>query len=519
MKIVSVSQMQKAERDCADSGLSLDQLMENAGEAVAQEMRSILGDLSQQNILVLVGPGNNGGDGLVAARFLYDWGADRVKVYLCGPRPQGDKNLALIIKRSIHFREINNDPDHIKFQEWLSEATVVLDSVFGTGKSRPITGGIAQILNATKEAKKHHPDLHIFALDLPSGLNADTGLVDPATPFADHTITLGYPKIGLYHLPGAEHAGAISIVDIGIPDRLTDYVRVTLLSQNLIKTLLPARSPVSHKGTFGKVMALVGSINYIGAAYLACTGIIRVGAGLSTLAIARSLQPILASKLTEVIYLPLPEIREGLAVTDSLGILKQQLPQYDVLLLGCGIGQSQSTMVLLENLLFSPQTQLPVLVLDADGLNLLSRSPDWVERFKQDAVLTPHPGEMSRLLNKPLEDIQANRIYIAQEASAKWNKTIVLKGAFTVIASPDGQVRVSPFANAGLASAGTGDVLAGSIAGMAAQGLSLFDAATCGVYIHGLAGEIVRNQIGDAGMLASDLLPVLPQAIKQTKVS
>jgi len=170
-------------------------------------------------------------------------------------------------------------------------------------------------------------------------------------------------------------------------------------------------------------------------------------------------------------------------------------------------------------LLFSPQTQLPVLVLDADGLNLLSRSPDWVERFKQDAVLTPHPGEMSRLLNKPLEDIQANRIYIAQEASAKWNKTIVLKGAFTVIASPDGQVRVSPFANAGLASAGTGDVLAGSIAGMAAQGLSLFDAATCGVYIHGLAGEIVRNQIGDAGMLASDLLPVLPQAIKQTKVS
>jgi ADP-dependent NAD(P)H-hydrate dehydratase / NAD(P)H-hydrate epimerase len=519
MKIVTVSQMQKAERDCADSGISLNKLMDNAGEAVAKEMRSILGDLSKQNVLVLVGPGNNGGDGLVAARYLYDWGVDRVKVYLCGVRPENDRNFVQIIKRSIHFREIKEDSDHLKFHEWLTEATTVLDSVFGTGKSRPISGDIAQILNAVNKAKKHRPDLRIVALDLPSGLNADTGAVDPATPFADNTVTLGYPKIGLYHLPGAERVGAVSIADIGIPAGLTDYVKVDLLSQDFIKTLLPSRSSVSHKGTYGKVMAVVGSANYIGAAYLACTATIRVGAGLATLAVARSLQPILASKLTEVTYLPLPESGEELAVDDSISLLSQQLPQYDVLLLGCGIGQSQSTLNLLESLLLDTQIPLPALVLDADGINLLSRFSDWWKRFNKNAVLTPHAGEMSRLFNKPLEEIQANRIYTAQEASAKWNKTIVLKGAFTAIASPDGRVRVSPFANAGLASAGTGDVLAGAVAGMAAQGLSLFDAASCGVYLHGLAGEIVKGQLGDAGMLASDLLPVLPRAIKQLKVS
>ncbi len=182
MKIVTVSQMQKAERDCENSGISVDMLMENAGKAVAEETRNILGDLKRQNILVLVGPGNNGGDGLVAARHLYDWGTDRVKVYLYGKRPENDKNFEQIKKRSIHFREIDNDINISKFNEWLSESTAVLDAVFGTGKSRPLSGVIAQALNSVNEAKKYRPELRIIALDLPSGLNADTGAVDPATP-------------------------------------------------------------------------------------------------------------------------------------------------------------------------------------------------------------------------------------------------------------------------------------------------------------------------------------------------
>jgi len=519
MKIVTVSQMQKAERDCADSGISLDMLMENAGKAVAEETRRILGDLSQQNVLVLAGPGNNGRDGLVAARHLYDWGTDRVKVYLCGQRPENDKNLQQIVKRSIHSKDIDNDANHVKYHEWLSEATAVLDCVFGTGKSRPLFGNIAQILSSLNEEKKQRRGLKVIALDLPSGLNADMGAVDPATPFADNTITLGFPKIGLYDLPGAERVGAISVVDIGIPDRMVDYITVDLLSNDFIQTLLPLRPPVSHKGTYGKVMAIVGSMNYIGAAYLACSGTIRVGAGLTTLAISRSLQPILAAKLSEVTYLPLPEAGEGIAVKDSITLIRQQLPQYDVLLLGCGIGQSQAMDNLMEILLLNPHAKQPAIVLDADGLNLLSKFTDWWKRFEENAVLTPHAGEMSRLLNRPIEGVQTNRINTAQEAAVKWNKTVVLKGAYTVISSSDGRVRVSPFANAGLASAGTGDVLAGAVAGMAAQGLSLFDAAACGVYLHGLAGEIVKSELGDAGMLASDLLPVLPRAIRQLKVS
>jgi NAD(P)H-hydrate epimerase len=185
--------------------------------------------------------------------------------------------------------------------------------------------------------------------------------------------------------------------------------------------------------------------------------------------------------------------------------------------MGCGIGQSKSVMDLVENMLLDPRIKLPPVVLDADGINILAKLPNWWKHFEDDAVMTPHAGEMARLLGRPIEEIQANRIEIAREAAFKWHKTIVLKGAYTVIASPDGRVRVSPFANAGLASAGTGDVLAGAVAGIAAQGLSLFDAASCGVYLHGMAGEIVKAELGDAGMLASDLLPALPRAIRHLK--
>jgi hydroxyethylthiazole kinase-like uncharacterized protein yjeF len=517
MKIVTVKQIQQAERDCAKFAISLDMLMENAGKAVAEETQAILGDLKKQNLLVLVGPGNNGGDGLVAARHLYDWGIARVKVYLCGKRPDNDLNLGEIKRRSIHYREADQDPTFSKFGEWLAEATGVLDAVFGTGTIRPLSGTFARLLSGVSNEKSRRPALHVIALDLPSGLNADSGAVDPATPFADNTITLGFPKVGLYNLPGAERAGKIKVVDIGIPAQLVDSVTTELLNDNWARSVLPRRPLVSHKGTYGKIMALVGSINYPGAAYLACSGAIRVGAGLVTLAIAKSLQPMLTARLAEATYLPLPESEPGSASLASLDLLCRELPLYDILLAGCGIGQSPSTKSLLEKLLLDPQRKPPTVVLDADALNILAQIPDWWRRFPHPAIITPHVGEMSRLIQKPVEEIQHARIETAREAAVKWQKTLVLKGAYTVIASPDGRVSVSPFANPGLSSAGTGDVLAGAIAGMAAQGLSLPDAAACGVYLQGLAGEMVKAELGDAGMLASDLLPALPKAIRQLK--
>ena len=516
MKIVNVSQMQQAERDCAGFGITLDRLMENAGKAVAEEIRRILGNIENQSILILVGPGNNGGDGLVAARHLHDWGAE-VNILLCGKRATADSNLEQVKKRGIACLEAENDNHLIQLNNWLWGATVVLDALFGTGKSRPVSGTFAQTLNIISEAKKKRPILRVIALDLPSGMDADSGAIDPSTPLVDNTITLGFPKIGLFNLPGAEYTGKITVVDIGIPSQVVDHINIELLTDAGINSILPKRPQISHKGTYGKILAVVGSINYPGAAYLACSGAIRVGAGLATLAITRSLLPTLAAKLTEVTYLPLPEAEVDTCSVESIEILRQTLPQYDVLLLGCGLGQSSPILDLVKSILLEPVIKLPPLILDADGLNALVGEPDWQEKLRDDAVFTPHAGELARLIGKSIQEIQSNRFKMAQEAAVAWHKIVVLKGAYTVIASPDGRLRVSPFANPGLASAGTGDVLAGAIAGIAAQGLTLFDAAACGVYLHGKAAEMVKDEMGDTGMLASDLLPSLPRAIRHLK--
>jgi ADP-dependent NAD(P)H-hydrate dehydratase / NAD(P)H-hydrate epimerase len=516
MKIVNISQMQKAEQDSMQYGISVDKLMENAGKAAAEIIRTLTGDIRKQNILILIGPGNNGGDGLVSARYLHDWGA-KVNVYLCGGRPDKDPNLALVQKRSISLLNSSIDINNNHFIEWLLESNLILDSIFGTGKSRAISGEYAHILSLISEARSKMPGLKIIALDLPSGLNADTGEVDTATPYVDNTITFGFPKVGLFNLPGAERAGEISIVDIGIPPRVVDYVNTDLLTDQEIKLILPKRPLVSNKGTYGKILALVGSINYTGAAYLACSGSIRGGAGLTTLAIGRSLLPILASKLTEITYLPLPELNQEIDPENSFLLLEQYIPRYDVFLVGCGISQSKVTIDLIKKLMINSQNKLPPVILDADGLNILAKVQDWCSVFKNDAILTPHAGEMAKLLGKSIVEIQNNRIDVTRETAIKWHKTVVLKGAYTVIASIDGRVRVSPFANPGLSSAGTGDVLAGTIAGMVAQGLTLFDAASCGVYLHGLAANMVKSELGDSGMLASDLLPMLPRAIRHLK--
>ncbi len=514
MKIVTSEQMRRIDQECAKFGLPTDVLMENAGKAIAEETRRILGTIDQQLILLLIGPGNNGGDGLVAARHLHDWRA-KVSLYLCGQRPSNDTNLELVRQRKITCIEAAEDENLDKFEELLSSATCVIDALFGTGKARPLTGVFSQVLERVAQAKSKNPKLKIIAVDLPSGLNADDGTVDPACPYADNTITLAFPKLGLFSFPGAERVGKLSIVDIGIPGHLADEITTELITDEWADTALPRRPLNANKGTFGRVLVVAGSINYIGAAYLACNGAMRVGAGLATLATAASLQPILATKLTETTYLPLPESQPGIISPQAAELISQQFSNYDVLLLGCGLGQSQPVIEFINSVLSQPE--LPALILDADGLNTLSKTPNWWRHLTIDAIITPHPGEMSRLSGLTVAAIQSDRAGIARGLASKWHKTIVLKGAYTVIAAPDGHCRISPIANPGLASAGTGDVLAGAIAGLMAQGLSLFDAAALGVYLHGKAGEIVKDIIGHAGMMATDLLSALPVVIKRLK--
>jgi hydroxyethylthiazole kinase-like uncharacterized protein yjeF len=519
LKILTVSQVRQLEEACAKTGVTTDKLMENAGRVVAEEVKRILGGAEKRKILFLVGPGNNGGDGLVAARHLHDWGAE-VTVYLLGRRAADDPNLKLVMERGISCVEAAKDEGFSQFSEFLASADAVIDALFGTGTTRSFSGNILSVLDKVNKARKKRPKWRIIALDLPSGLNADSGAVDPATLYADDTITLGTPKPGLFNFPGAERVGKLAVVDIGMPENLAGEAASEYLTADLVRSVLPERPLQANKGSFGRVLVVAGSMNYIGAAYLACSGAIRVGAGLVTLAITPTLQAILAAKLTEVTYLILPEVRPGVVAPEAGRLISQQLEGYNVLLLGCGLGQGPAAVKLVRSILLAKERrELPALVLDADALNTLANTPKWWQPLTTEAILTPHPGEMARLTGMAIAEIQADRLGVAKKWAAEWKKTVVLKGAYTVVASADSRTVISPFANPGLASAGSGDVLTGAIAGLAAQGLPLFEAAAAGVYLHGQAGERVKEKLGDAGMIASDLLPELPLVIKHLKES
>ena len=516
MKIVTTTEMIDLERRSDAAGVPPKVLMEHAGLAIARRIHALTGNVAGCDILVLAGPGNNGGDGLVAARHLRDWGA-RVCVYLPVPR-KDDKNLQLVKDRIIRVVVAGDDKKYADLHKALSTADVVVDAIFGTGKLRPISGDTKDILTRVRDAKRHRPQIKIVAVDLPSGVDSDSGAADPSTLAADLTITLGYPKIGLFYSPGSELIGELEIVDIGIPSNLGRIIMTEMVTEEWIRATLPKRPGNAHKGTFGKVLVCAGSTQYIGAAYLACMGAMRAGAGLVTLAAPQRLQPVLAAKLTEVTYAPLPEAEPGYISSDAARTLHERLADYDVLLIGCGLSQHPQVVDFVRKVLLKMPPSLKTrLVIDADALNVLAQTKNWWKKLKRDAILTPHPGEMARLSGLSLKEISQARLVAAREHAAICNKTVILKGANSIIASPDGSAKINAACNPGLASAGTGDVLAGTIAGLLAQGLSYADAAACGAYLHSAAADLVRDEMGDTGMIASDLLPALPKVIKNIR--
>ena len=514
-RIVTADQMRLIEDRSEAAGVSKDLLMENAGLEVAKQVRHYASPLTGKSALVIVGSGNNGGDGLVVARHLRKWGV-RVHVYLCRERPAPDPKLDLLLDTGITITRQWEDDKLKALSKLLTKSHLVIDSVLGTGRVRAIVDPLKEILRLVSEAKTLRPDLFVLALDLPTGVDADSGTSDPASLYADVTVSLAYAKRGHFGYEVAEKVGTLDVVDIGIPAGLDEDVQLLLLTRNWAQPRLPDRPDASHKGTHGRAMVVAGSPNYVGAAYLAGTAATRVGAGLVTIALPESIQWAVASSATEPTYAPLPEQSPGVFAEEARQTLALAVEGYDALLIGCGMGQADATRSLIEDLLCSGR-DLPSTVVDADGLNSLALIPNWWERFNAVAVLTPHPGEMARLTGKPTSEVQADRINIAIDSARLWNTIVVLKGAFTVVAFPDGSAMLSPFANAGLATAGTGDVLAGSIVGLLSQGLSMEAAAALGVYLHGLAGEGVRQRLGDMGMVAGDLLPELPLVIKQTR--
>jgi hydroxyethylthiazole kinase-like uncharacterized protein yjeF len=509
MKIVTADQMTQIEARAVESGLTIDSLMENAGRAVAESIRREIRGVLGKRILVLIGPGKNGGDGLVAARHLHDWGA-RVTVYMATSRSYPDPRLAKLSSRLLPGLSVNDDISLGHFKALAGDADIVVDAVFGTGHSRPLAGPLASILEILNAETRTCGRPFVVSVDLPSGLDPDTGSIDSGCLKADVTVTLGLPKIGLFAFPGASMVGKLEVADIGIPSAMSDDVSTHLIDADLAGKLLPARPGYSNKGTFGKVLVVAGSVNYVGAAYLTCVAASRSGCGRVTLAALASILPILASKLIETTYLPIADHPGSPSASLITG-----LPGYQAMAIGPGVGTDGPMAAIARRILEAMTvSSLPPSVIDADGLNILTTIIDWPSKIKTECVLTPHPGEMSRLTGRPISDIERDRVLISLASAAKWGKVVVLKGSHTVVAAPDGRLAISGGSNPALASAGTGDVLTGIISGLLAQGLSSFDAAVCGVFLHSEAGILAASSIGNAGVLASDLLPLIPRVMK-----
>jgi NAD(P)H-hydrate epimerase len=515
MKIVTPQQMRDIEDRSEELGVSKDTLMENAGQSIAKYLLNTTKNLVGTRVVLLVGQGNNGGDGIVAATRLDQLGA-KVEVYLCAAVPKYQAMTDLLQQRGVQVSRIQEDCDLSQLREALELAEVVVDAVLGTGLSRAIKDPLSSILFCLQEERKRRPEVRLLAVDTPTGLDPATGLVDPACVAADATLTLGNPKSGLYRFPGAEFTGKVEVMDIGLPSGLDDDIRIDLITPNDARDVLPPRPLGGHKGTFGRTLVVAGSRHYVGAAYLAATAAGRSGAGLVTVATPSSVQMVLASKAVEPTFLPLTESTFGGLAPEAANEVIKVASDYESLLIGCGLGREPATGDFLRRLLLE-KVGLPPMVVDADALNFLASTQSWEDHFSELAILTPHLGEMARLTSLSVSEISDNRIEVAQEYAHKWNKLVVLKGAFTVVGFPSGEVRQSPFANPAMATAGTGDVLGGVLSGLLAQEISLNNAATLGVYLHGLAGERVRDKLGDAGMLAGDLLPEIPRAVKSLK--
>lgn len=554
MKVVTVDQMQRIESDSDKAGHSYSTMMEQAGQSVAQAVdarRNVRG----KQVLVLVGPGNNGGDGLVAARYLSEAGA-HVTCYLYKDRsPAEDENFRLVLEGDVSAVFAEEDEGWQRLRDLTREVDVLIDALLGTGTRLPLRGELADMLAVVGSivADRRNPveggpeplvprlsrhdgeEVFVVGVDGPTGLEYETGALDEVAIPADLTVTFAYPKVGHFRFPGAGALGELVVADIGIDPALAEEVTLEVVTPPMVREWLPARPPDAHKGTFGKAMIVAGSVNYTGAAYLAGASATRAGTGLVTVALPSPIHSAVAAHLAEATYVLLPHAM-GVLSPEAASVLQEELGGYDVLLIGPGLGREEETASFIEKLLGGGETRrsvgflsgegkgaarkdLPPLVVDADGLNILSKMKDGLRRLPRETILTPHPGEMARLMGGSVADVEGDRLTVARLQAAEWGHIIVLKGAHTVVAAPDGRTVIEPFANAGLATAGTGDVLAGTITGLRAQGLDPFEAAAAGAYLHGLAGELAGQHIGVAGMVAGDVLAYLPGAIQRLSVS
>lgn len=505
-KIVTATQMQHIDRRAIEGmHISSLQLMEAAGKGVAEHIRDDLfeGDVSDTHVAVICGRGNNGGDGFVCGRYLGEWGAG-VAYFLLGETEQlkGDAlaNYQRVNKHAVH--EVLSE-DHIPS---FADYGVVIDAIFGTGFKGKIEGLAAEVVRRINAADKP-----VVAVDIPSGLNADTGQAEGEVVSASMSVTLACPKLGHFLYPGRSFTGPLKIVDIGIPSGAIDAenVEVHLISDEYVNDTLPQRAADAHKGSCGKVFILAGSKGMTGAAALAGNAAVRSGAGLVYVGCPESLNDILEVKLTEALTRPLPEVsRKRVLARRALGEVMKYISDVDAVAVGPGLSQHFETQELVRRVI--ARRDKPT-VLDADGINAFAKDNSTLRENHASLIITPHVGELSRIVGAPIAEILADRKTWAKKAAAMFNCVCVLKGAPTFVAEPSGTVCLNPTGNAGMASGGTGDVLTGIVVALLGQGLAPFDAACCGVYLHGLAGDLAADELGQMAMCASDMIDCLPE--------
>jgi NAD(P)H-hydrate epimerase len=531
MKLVTVAEMRAIETDADAKGLTYDQMMAHAGRSLADEILNLPFGESGRELLGLVGPGNNGGDTLVALAHLASQGWT-THAYLIKRPAEGDALVERLSSAGGEIVPAEKDRGQKKLAALLTAASIVLDGVLGTGFTLPLREDVGKYLDAAKKAldEMDWPPF-IVAVDCPSGVDCDSGEAAAETIPAHVTVTMAAVKQGMLRFPAHDFTGEIRIAEIGLTDAIKPWknVKTFVADEALVESILPARPNDAHKGTFGAALIAAGSTNYTGAAMLAGKAAYRVGAGLVQLAVPAPIHAALAGHFPEATWVLLPH-EIGVIAEAAAEVLAKNFERATALLIGPGFGVEDTTKNFIAKLLIGKSMPkkttahigfvhvesdrknegdlaLPPLIVDADGLRLLAKIENWPELLPAPAVLTPHPGEMAALTGLSREEIQNDRLGVALKYAKEWGHVVVLKGAFTVIASPAGNGTVIPIATSALARAGTGDVLAGLIVGLRAQGVNAYEAAVAGAWIHANAGLYAQENVGSAAsVIAGDVL-------------
>lgn len=510
MKIISADMMREMDKLAIEGkGIPSLDLMEAAGAGVAERVLDLLGGSRGRNVSIFCGKGNNGGDGFVAARYLADSDV-RVKVFLPDDPSELSGDAAVNFSKlpdKVTVINIKPNDDLSEIESLLPDEDIIIDALLGTGISGAVKSEYARIINLINSS-----GAQVVSVDIPSGVNGNTGQVGSVAVRADHTVTLGMPKLGLYLQPGSEYAGTISVVDIGIPAEviLAFPLNYDCLELPGAKKLLPSRRGISHKGDYGRVLIIGGSRGMAGAMALAANAALRVGCGMVVAAAPKSVQETLAVKLTEVMTLPLPENSLGTLVPDAVDALKERLDWADVVAIGPGFGLNDDIVSFMGR--FLDVCQLPM-VIDADGIKCASSFKDKLTSRQSPVIITPHPGELAYFLGMKQDEILANYFQTTLDAASKLGMVVHLKVHRSVTAHYDGRATINITGNSGMASAGSGDVLTGIIAGLLAQGADAFDATRLGAYLHGLAGDLAAHELTEYSMIAGDITSYLPKAI------